>query len=169
MRTQVQSLASCSVGWGSGVASSCSVGCRCGLDLALLWLGCRSAAAAWIQHLVWEAPCATGTALKSQKKKKKSGTEPCKQGVLRPKVTGLPGLHLCFSDQRDKEFVKAHLHVPLPDGHRPFISALPKGIRQACEPEPSRGLEPRTQRLPSGLLSWAGALVVLVTGPGCGP
>ena len=26
---------------GSSVAVSCGVGCRCGLDLALLWLWCR--------------------------------------------------------------------------------------------------------------------------------
>ena len=28
----------CSVGWRSGVAVSCSGGCRCGLDPVLLWL-----------------------------------------------------------------------------------------------------------------------------------
>ena len=35
-----------SVGWGSGVAVSCGVGRRCGLDSELLWLWCRPAAIA---------------------------------------------------------------------------------------------------------------------------
>ena len=30
----------CSVGWRSDVAMSCGVGCRRGLDPALLWCGC---------------------------------------------------------------------------------------------------------------------------------
>ena len=49
-----------SVGWGSGVAVSCGVGCRCGCDLALLWL-CP---------LAWE-PHARGTALKRLPPKKR--------------------------------------------------------------------------------------------------
>ena len=39
-------------------------------DLALLWLWCRLAAAAPIEPLAWEFPCAAGVAPKSQKKKK---------------------------------------------------------------------------------------------------
>ena len=56
----------------------CGIGCQCchvlwcGLDLVLLWLWCRQAAAAPIQPLAWEPPFAAGAALKSQKKKKKS-------------------------------------------------------------------------------------------------
>ena len=42
---------------------SCGVGHRCGLDLTLLWLWQRSAAAALIQPLVWEPPYAMGAAL----------------------------------------------------------------------------------------------------------
>ena len=42
------------MGEGSGVASRCSVGHRHGLDLALLWLWCRPAAAALIQPLAWD-------------------------------------------------------------------------------------------------------------------
>ena len=42
-----------------------------GLDLALLWLWCRPAAEALIQPLAWEFPYATGTALKTKRKKKK--------------------------------------------------------------------------------------------------
>ena len=39
---------------------------RHGLDLALLWLWHRPAAAAPIQPLVWKLPCATGAALKKK-------------------------------------------------------------------------------------------------------
>ena len=45
------------------------VGCRSGSDTELLWLWCRAAAAAPIRPLAWERPCATGAAVKSQKKK----------------------------------------------------------------------------------------------------
>ena len=49
---------------------SCSLGHRCGLDLVLcLW--CRLAAAAQIQPLAWECPCATGMVLKKKRKKKR--------------------------------------------------------------------------------------------------
>ena len=54
---------------------SCGVGHRCGLDLVLLWLWCRPAAAAPIGPLAWEPPYATGVALKTQKTKKRSGLE----------------------------------------------------------------------------------------------
>ena len=51
---------------------SCGVGCRCGLDPALLWLWCRLVAVASIRPLAWEPPYAyaVGEALKKQKKKK---------------------------------------------------------------------------------------------------
>ena len=55
---------------GSSVAVSCSVRCRCGLDLALLWLWRRPATAALIQPLAWELPYAAGVVLKRQKNKK---------------------------------------------------------------------------------------------------
>ena len=38
---------------GSGVAVSCGVGCRCGLDPALVWLWCRPAATAPTGPLAW--------------------------------------------------------------------------------------------------------------------
>ena len=47
------------LGWGTGVAVSCGVGRRRGLDPALLWLWCRPAATALIGPLAWEAPYAT--------------------------------------------------------------------------------------------------------------
>ena len=60
-----------SVGWGSGIAMSCGVGCIRGLDLVLLWLWCRLAGTALIWPLAWEPLYATGTALKKKEKKKK--------------------------------------------------------------------------------------------------
>ena len=58
---------------GFSVAMICGVGCRCGLDPALLWLWRRLAAAALIQLLVWELPYAAGVALKRHKRKKERG------------------------------------------------------------------------------------------------
>ena len=55
---------------GSGIAVSCGVGYRGGLDLALLWLWCRPAAAVPIRPLAWELPYATGVAVKRKLKKK---------------------------------------------------------------------------------------------------
>ena len=52
----------------SGVALSCGVGRRHGLELSLLWLWCRLAAIALIPPLTWELPYATGLALKRQKR-----------------------------------------------------------------------------------------------------
>ena len=52
---------------------SCGVGCRCGLDPALLWLWHRPVATAPIGPLAWEPPYAAGAAqeiAKRQKKKK---------------------------------------------------------------------------------------------------
>ena len=52
---------------GSGVAVSCSVGHRCGLDLVLLWLWL--AAVAPITPVAWEPPYGAGVALKSKNQK----------------------------------------------------------------------------------------------------
>ena len=71
MRLRVRSLALLS---GSGVAVSCSVGRRCGLGLALLWLWCRLVATAPIRPLAWEPPYATGAAY-GGKKKRQDGLE----------------------------------------------------------------------------------------------
>ena len=57
------------MGQGSGVAVSCGVALRCGLDPELLWLWHRPEDVALIQPLAWELPYATGTALKSKKNK----------------------------------------------------------------------------------------------------
>ena len=58
------------------MAVSCGVGCRRGLDPALLWLWRRPAAVAPIRPLAWEPPYAAGAALKRKRTKdqKKSST-----------------------------------------------------------------------------------------------
>ena len=60
-----------SVGEGSGVATSCSVGCRGNLDLLWLWLWCRPAAVVLMGLLACKPPNAAGLTLKKTKKKKK--------------------------------------------------------------------------------------------------
>ena len=50
---------------------SCGVGHRHSSDPALLWLWCRPTAVVPIQSLAWEAPHATGAALKRERGKKK--------------------------------------------------------------------------------------------------
>ena len=57
---------------GSGVAMSCGVGGRWGLDPVLLWH--RLATVALIRPLAWEPTHDAGVALKKQKKKKKKET-----------------------------------------------------------------------------------------------
>ena len=47
---------------------SCGVGCRWGLDPALLWLWRRLVAAAAIRPLAWEPPYAAGAPLEKTKK-----------------------------------------------------------------------------------------------------
>ena len=80
---------------------SCGVGQRCGLDLALLWLWCRPAAAVLIRSLAWELPYAVGAALKNKtkqnKKRKKEKGEKKKEEVLlsmalRPRCHVLPAV-----------------------------------------------------------------------------
>ena len=60
-----------SVGWESGVAMSCGVGRRCGLDPALLWLWRRPVATVPTVPLAWEPPYAENVGLKREKTKKK--------------------------------------------------------------------------------------------------
>ena len=61
---------------------SCGVGCRCGLDLVLLWLWCRPAATALTGPLAWEPPYAVGVALKGQKTKKKKKRKKERKEIL---------------------------------------------------------------------------------------
>ena len=51
-----------------GLAVSCGVGCRHGLDPTLLRLWCRPAATAPIGPLAWEPPYAAGAAQENGKK-----------------------------------------------------------------------------------------------------
>ena len=55
---------------GAGIALSCSVGHRCGLDSELLWLSCRPTVVALTRPLALEPPYASGAALKRKIKKK---------------------------------------------------------------------------------------------------
>ena len=59
-----------SVAWGSGIAVSCGIGCRCSSDLPLLWLWHRLVATAPIRPLAWEPPYAAGGALKRTERQK---------------------------------------------------------------------------------------------------
>ena len=70
------------MGYGSGIAVSCGIGCRRGLDLAWLWPWRRLAAVAPIRPLGWEPPYAAGVALKKKKKKKELSTVPGSLYVL---------------------------------------------------------------------------------------
>ena len=54
---------------------SCGVGCRCGSDLALMWLWHRPGATASSQPLAWGPPYATGAALKKRQKKRTAQAE----------------------------------------------------------------------------------------------
>ena len=56
------------------VAVSCGVGRRCGLNLSLLWLQCKSTAIALIRSLAWDLPYATPAALNKNKKSKENIT-----------------------------------------------------------------------------------------------
>ena len=99
MRMGVQSLTSL-----SGLRSwhCCKLQCRSKvqLDLALLWLCCRLAAADPIWPLAWKLPNATGVALKArkekEKKRKKKPTKHQRQiGLDQVKTPGLT-LHFLF-------------------------------------------------------------------------
>ena len=75
---------------------SCSVDRRCGSVPELLWLWCRLVAAALIQHLNWELPCATcglkKTKEKKKKKKEKKRREGGKKEGRKDEITSLLGL-----------------------------------------------------------------------------
>ena len=54
---------------GSGVATDCGIGHRCGSDLVLSWLWHMPAAASLIRPLSWELAYTAGVALKKKKEK----------------------------------------------------------------------------------------------------
>ena len=53
----------------------CGVGCRCGWDLALLWLWRRPGATAPIQPLAWEPPYAMEAAQEIAKRQKQTNKQ----------------------------------------------------------------------------------------------
>ena len=57
----------------TGIALSCSIGCRHSLDPAWLWLWRRLAAVDPIRPLAWELAYTTGAPLKKKRQKKKVG------------------------------------------------------------------------------------------------
>ena len=52
------------------VDTSCSIGLKCGVDLALLWQWRRLEATALTQPLAWEHPYADGAALGKKKRRR---------------------------------------------------------------------------------------------------
>ena len=81
------------------------------MDLALLCLGCRRAAATQIQPLAWELPCAVGAALTKKKRKKnpKNSTNSTKIIVTRGKdfihsMAIKTWLVFLFKKKKDGEF-----------------------------------------------------------------
>ena len=67
------------------------VGCRCSLDLALLWLWGRPAAVAPIQPLAWELPYAVGVAFKKDQKNKQNNNKKTLEIKKEGKMCILPG------------------------------------------------------------------------------
>ena len=67
----------CSLGWGSGIAVSCGVGCRCGSDFTLpwLWLWCRPADRAPNGPVAWKPPYAESAALKTNQTNKQTNKQ----------------------------------------------------------------------------------------------
>ena len=65
----------------------------------LLWLWCKLAAVALIQHLAWELPYAAGATLKKKRRKKEKGKKRAKTFVeeflvTKPVVLTFPKSHL---------------------------------------------------------------------------
>ena len=86
----------------SGVAVSCSVGCRCGSNPALLWLWCRQAATAPIHPLAWELPYAKRQKEKAKRPKKKKKKEYTTWASMKRKTVKLK-LHRCESGTNSYE------------------------------------------------------------------
>ena len=76
MRTRL-GLSKFKCGLACQCSMSCGVGRRCMWDPACLWLWCRPAAAAPIQPLAWELPCAAAAALKRQNNNNKNLPKTC--------------------------------------------------------------------------------------------
>ena len=95
------------------VAVSCGVGHRLGLDLGLLWLWCRPAAAAPIQPRAWEPPYVACAALKMSKKKTIPGERDRHKSRFCKKPNGL--LNVGFSKlKRLKKIGNKKLDIGVP-------------------------------------------------------
>ena len=81
----------CSVGWGSGVAMSCGIGCRRGLDLVLMWLWHRPTATAPIRPPSLGTSMCHGCGHKKTKAKKKKKKGPRSQRKSQPQSHRLHG------------------------------------------------------------------------------
>ena len=66
---------------------TCGVGCRCSLDVALLWLWCRLVVTAPIRSLAWKPPYAVGVALEKEKRQKKEKKMGRRSKQTAPKMT----------------------------------------------------------------------------------
>ena len=62
------------------LTQAAAMGCRCGSDLALLWLWCRLTGTVPIRPLAWELPYVAGAAPKRKKKKKKKKNHRMEEG-----------------------------------------------------------------------------------------
>ena len=101
------------MGEGSGVAGSCGVGCRRGLDLMLLWLWRRLVATGPIRPLAWEPPYAAGVALEKAKRQKKKKL-PCYKKCLiqgsKP-MSIVPGLFQVFYMHFQNNFPVTQINI----------------------------------------------------------
>ena len=86
------------MGEGLGVAVSCGVGRRCGLDPVWLWLWCRPVAVALIGPLAWEPPYALGAASEKAKKTKKKKNPTAAAGVAVEVRVHSPAQHSGLKD-----------------------------------------------------------------------
>ena len=73
---------------------SCGVGCRRGLDLALLQLWCRLAAVAPIPPVAWELPYAAPVAVKRQERKEPESFLACSLELSSLPREGMGGMGL---------------------------------------------------------------------------
>ena len=140
-----------SVGYGSGIATSYSIGHRCGSDLALLWFQCRPVGAAPIWPLARELPYATGVAVNKKRKRNKkvsvndwlsiffksfpwgclfflSGPNPFHPYYMLPPTNQTQAW--CNTDQRVLWFIKSTPHLPwsflysVPPYHLPIVRTV---------------------------------------------
>ena len=103
---------------------SCGVGHRLGLDLALLWLWHRLAAAALIGALTWKLPYAMGTGCgpkkikTKQKNKQKFCSFPCSlvEALLSVAGCGFASVNLMILSRKNTWPVQFCLHASLKGG-----------------------------------------------------